>query len=98
MAEARSVVERLVAAGEIVYGVTTGFGDLATTVIDPADSARLQENHGSGLESGMMLLQYTAAALASVFDRSFPTSIPTASRRPTSRPRSGSSEKGPWST
>ncbi len=44
MAEARSVVERLVAAGEIVYGVTTGFGDLATTVIDPADSARLQEN------------------------------------------------------
>jgi histidine ammonia-lyase len=44
MAEARDVVERLVAAGEIVYGVTTGFGDLATTFIDPADSARLQEN------------------------------------------------------
>jgi histidine ammonia-lyase len=44
MAEARGVVERLVAAGEIVYGVTTGFGDLATTFIDPADSARLQEN------------------------------------------------------
>jgi histidine ammonia-lyase len=42
--EARSVIERLVAAGEIVYGVTTGFGDLATTFIDPADSARLQEN------------------------------------------------------
>jgi histidine ammonia-lyase len=42
--EAREVVERLVAAGEIVYGVTTGFGDLATTFIDPADSARLQEN------------------------------------------------------
>ncbi len=44
MAEAREVVDRLVAAGEIVYGVTTGFGDLATTFIDPADSARLQEN------------------------------------------------------
>ena len=44
MAEARDVVEKLVAAGEIVYGVTTGFGDLATTFIDPADSARLQEN------------------------------------------------------
>ena len=29
---------------KIVYGVTTGFGDLATTYIDPADSARLQEN------------------------------------------------------
>jgi histidine ammonia-lyase len=42
--EAREVIERLVSAGEIVYGVTTGFGDLATTFIDPADSARLQEN------------------------------------------------------
>jgi histidine ammonia-lyase len=42
--EARAVVERLVAAGEVVYGVTTGFGDLATTYIDPADSAKLQEN------------------------------------------------------
>jgi len=44
MAEAREVVERLVASGEIVYGVTTGFGDLATTFIDPADSAQLQLN------------------------------------------------------
>jgi histidine ammonia-lyase len=44
VAEARAVVERLVADGEIVYGVTTGFGDLATTFIDPADSVRLQEN------------------------------------------------------
>ena len=42
--EARAVIERLVDAGEIVYGVTTGFGDLATTFIAPADSARLQEN------------------------------------------------------
>jgi histidine ammonia-lyase len=42
--EARAVVERLVASGEIVYGLTTGFGDLATTFIDPADSAKLQEN------------------------------------------------------
>ncbi len=44
MAEAREVVERLVAAGEVVYGVTTGFGDLAGTYIEPAMSARLQEN------------------------------------------------------
>jgi histidine ammonia-lyase len=44
MAEARAVVERLVAAGEVVYGVTTGFGDLATTYVSPADSAQLQEN------------------------------------------------------
>ena len=33
MDEARAVVERLVAAGEVVYGITTGFGDLATTYI-----------------------------------------------------------------
>ena len=44
MHEARAVVERLVAAGEIVYGITTGFGDLATTFIPPADARRLQEN------------------------------------------------------
>jgi histidine ammonia-lyase len=44
MIEARDVVERLVAAGEVVYGVTTGFGDLATTFIAPEDSAQLQLN------------------------------------------------------
>ncbi len=44
MLEAREVVERLVAAGETVYGVTTGFGDLANTFIEPSQSARLQEN------------------------------------------------------
>ena len=53
MAEARDVVARLVAAGEIVYGVTTGFGDLATTFIPPADAGRLQENllmsHAAGV-------------------------------------------------
>jgi histidine ammonia-lyase len=44
MQEARDVIERLVAAGEVVYGVTTGFGDLSTTYIEPSQSARLQEN------------------------------------------------------
>jgi histidine ammonia-lyase len=44
MDEARAVVERLVAAGEVVYGITTGFGDLAGTFIPPADARRLQEN------------------------------------------------------
>jgi len=44
MAEARAVVERLVASGEVVYGITTGFGDLATTFIPPVDARRLQEN------------------------------------------------------
>jgi histidine ammonia-lyase len=44
MQEARDVVERLVEAGAVVYGLTTGFGDLATTFVPPADAARLQEN------------------------------------------------------
>jgi histidine ammonia-lyase len=53
MQEARDVVDRLVAAGEVVYGVTTGFGDLATTFIPPGDAEVLQENllasHAAGV-------------------------------------------------
>ena len=53
MQEARDVIERLVARGEVVYGVTTGFGDLATTFIPPADAEQLQENllasHAAGV-------------------------------------------------
>jgi histidine ammonia-lyase len=53
MQEARDVIERLVAQGAVVYGVTTGFGDLATTSIPPDDAARLQENllasHAAGV-------------------------------------------------
>ncbi|HEY8198634.1 MAG TPA: histidine ammonia-lyase [Candidatus Limnocylindrales bacterium] len=44
MARSRSVIEAIVERGEAVYGVTTGFGDLATVRIAPADAARLQEN------------------------------------------------------
>ncbi|HEY3073428.1 MAG TPA: histidine ammonia-lyase [Candidatus Limnocylindrales bacterium] len=44
MDRSRAVVARLVEAGEVVYGVTTGFGDLATTFVEPAQTARLQEN------------------------------------------------------
>ena len=51
--EARAVIEALVAAGEVVYGVTTGFGDLASTFVPAADSERLQENllmsHAAGV-------------------------------------------------
>jgi histidine ammonia-lyase len=42
--EARAVIEELVAAGEIVYGVTTGFGDLASTFVPSDQGERLQEN------------------------------------------------------
>jgi histidine ammonia-lyase len=53
MDEARGVIERLVQAGAVVYGVTTGFGALATTPIAAADVRRLQENllmsHAAGV-------------------------------------------------
>src|SRR5688572_27790125 len=53
MDEARAVIERLAASGEVVYGVTTGFGDLATERIPSEDLARLQENllmsHAAGV-------------------------------------------------
>ncbi len=73
--EAREVIERLVAGGQVVYGVTTGFGDLATTFIDPADARRLQENllmsHAAGVGTpfpaevvrAMLLLRANTLAL-----------------------------------
>ena len=59
MQESREVIESLVAEGAVVYGVTTGFGDLATVSISPADAARLQEN----------LLMSHAAGVGSAFPR-----------------------------
>jgi histidine ammonia-lyase len=53
MEEARRVVSELVEAGAVVYGVTTGFGDLASTFVPPDDAERLQENllmsHAAGV-------------------------------------------------
>ena len=53
MATSRATIERLVADGETVYGVTTGFGDLSTHRIEPVDAERLQENllisHAAGV-------------------------------------------------
>jgi histidine ammonia-lyase len=53
MNEARAVLERLVETGAVVYGVTTGFGALATTPIHAADVERLQANllmsHAAGV-------------------------------------------------
>jgi histidine ammonia-lyase len=75
MQESRDLIERLVAAGEVVYGVTTGFGALATRFIDPADAARLQENllmsHAAGVGApldteivrAMLLLRANTLAL-----------------------------------
>ena len=41
---ARALVERKVAAGERVYGVTTGIGSLATVRISPEQAAKLQRD------------------------------------------------------
>jgi histidine ammonia-lyase len=44
IAAGRAVVERAVAGGEAVYGVTTGFGQLAGVRIAAGDAAQLQVN------------------------------------------------------
>ena len=53
MQEARDLIESLVAEGAVVYGVTTGFGALASTLIESRDAGRLQENllmsHAAGV-------------------------------------------------
>jgi len=75
MQEARDVIATLVAEGAVVYGVTTGFGDLATTYIEPAQAGRLQENllmsHAAGVGASfpreivraMLLLRANTLAL-----------------------------------
>jgi histidine ammonia-lyase len=53
MAPARQLVEEVVAEDRTVYGITTGFGALASTHIDPAKAARLQagmvRSHAAGV-------------------------------------------------
>ncbi len=72
--ECRRVIERAIAEGRTVYGVNTGFGDLARVSIAPEDLARLQVNlirsHSVGvgppfsddIVRGMMLLRANALA------------------------------------
>ncbi len=53
MAPARQLVEDVVAQDRTVYGITTGFGRLATTHIDPEQAAQLQvrllRSHAAGV-------------------------------------------------
>jgi histidine ammonia-lyase len=70
----RAVVESAIREGKVVYGVNTGFGDLATVSIGKEDLARLQVNllrsHSAGVGPsfsrevvrGMMLLRANALA------------------------------------
>src|SRR2546423_6900507 len=50
---ARAVVEDVIARGEVVYGVNTGFGELSRVHISDADLATLQQNllrsHAAGV-------------------------------------------------
>jgi histidine ammonia-lyase len=74
MAASREVVQELVSSGEVVYGVTTGFGSLASQRIDASDAATLQENllvshavgigpnHGRHVTRAMLLLRANALA------------------------------------
>jgi len=54
---ARAVVEKYVEAGDIVYGLTTGFGKLKSVAIDKCDLATLQRNliisHCTGVGAAM---------------------------------------------
>jgi histidine ammonia-lyase len=53
MEPARRVVVDAVARGDIVYGITTGFGALASTRVEPAESTALQvallRSHAAGV-------------------------------------------------
>jgi histidine ammonia-lyase len=75
MRASRAVIERLVADGATVYGVTTGFGDLADVRIDPSRTGELQRNlvrsHAAGVGDplpddvvrAMLLLRANALAV-----------------------------------
>ncbi len=53
MRPARELVEQVVAEDRVVYGITTGFGRLATTHIEPEEAAQLQvrllRSHAAGV-------------------------------------------------
>src|SRR5687768_18253851 len=53
MGRSAALVEQFVASDQPVYGVTTGFGSLANTVIPPGRTAELQlalvRSHSTGL-------------------------------------------------
>jgi histidine ammonia-lyase len=44
IADGRATVEAALASGDVVYGISTGFGQLSSVRIDAADAARLQVN------------------------------------------------------
>jgi histidine ammonia-lyase len=75
IAAGRAVVDRAVREGRVVYGVTTGFGQLSSVRIDAADAAQLQVNllrsHavGSGEPLSTEVVRGMVLALASSLRR-----------------------------
>jgi histidine ammonia-lyase len=65
--KARKIVEGHVAAGDVVYGITTGFGKLKNVAIAPADLAELQRNlilsHCCGIGEPMPIEEVRLAQL-----------------------------------
>lgn len=65
---ARGVVEDAVREGRVVYGVTTGFGNLVSVTIAPADAAQLQLNllRSHAVGSGPPLPEPTVRAMVAL--------------------------------
>jgi len=67
MDRSRAVVDRLVAEGKVVYGVSTGFGDLARVRIPPEQLRALQVNllrsHCSGVSKPLSEIESRASLL-----------------------------------
>ena len=67
MAESRAQIEMILAAGETVYGVNTGFGKLADVRIAPEHLAQLQTNlvrsHAGGLGEPLSIAEARAMVL-----------------------------------
>src|SRR6185295_18741519 len=63
--KARAIVEKHVAAGDVVYGLTTGFGKLKNVAIERGDLAALQRNlilsHCCGVGDPMSIEQVRIA-------------------------------------
>ncbi|MBC5809577.1 MAG: histidine ammonia-lyase [Candidatus Eremiobacteraeota bacterium] len=70
VAAACACVERHFAAGDVIYGVTTGFGRMANVVIAPEDAFELQRNlvlsHAAGTGAPLREEQVRAAALLQI--------------------------------
>lgn len=70
MARSRAVVERVIARGDVVYGVNTGFGQLSDVQIDDEKLAELQTNlvrsHACGVGEPLSISQTRALMLLRV--------------------------------